>query len=84
MSGAAATARSLAGGGQAGLELHRQRLLSDQTKVLLGVQGFQESVGYDNRGHTRLLGTIPASSLPRLLDDLRVQTGWLAPAGIAG
>jgi hypothetical protein len=63
-----------------GRELHRQRLLSDQTKVLLGVQGFQESVGYDNRGHTRLLGTIPASSLPRLLDDLRVQTGWLAPA----
>lgn len=65
---------------QGGREAHRQRLLADQTKVVLAAQGFQEAVGYDNRGHTRLLGTIPASSLPRLLDDLRVQTGWLAPS----
>ncbi|CAN5492145.1 hypothetical protein BH10PLA2_BH10PLA2_08190 [soil metagenome] len=63
-----------------GRELHRQRLLSDQAKVLLATQGFQDGVGYDNRGHTRLIGTIPASSLLRLLDDLRVQTGWLAPS----
>jgi hypothetical protein len=65
---------------QGGIELHRQRLLADQTKVLLATQGFREAIGYDNRGHTRLLGTIPAASLPRLLDDLRVQTGWLAPS----
>jgi hypothetical protein len=63
-----------------GRELHRQRLLADQAKVLLATQGFQDGVGYDNRGHTRLIGTIPASSLSRLLDDLRVQTGWLAPS----
>ncbi len=63
-----------------GRELHRQRLLADQTKVLLATQGFREAVGYDNRGHTLLQGTIPAASLVRLLDDLRLQTGWLAPS----
>ena len=62
-----------------GRELHRQRLLADQAKVLLAAQGFREAVGYDNRGHTLLQGTIPAASLSRLLDDLRLQTGWLAP-----
>jgi hypothetical protein len=63
-----------------GREPARQRLLADQTKVFLAGLGFQEAVGYDNRGHTRLLGTVPASSLTRILDDLRVQSGWLAPA----
>ncbi len=63
-----------------GRDLTRERLLAAQTKVLLETQGFRETVGYDNRGHTRLLGYIPASALPRLLDDLRVQTGWLAPS----
>ncbi len=65
---------------EGGREQRWQRLLAQQTRVLLATQGFQEAVGYDNRGHTRLLGTIPAAALPRLLDDLRVQTGWLAPS----
>ena len=63
-----------------GRERRWQRLLAEQTRVLLATQGFHEAVGYDNHGHTRLLGTIPAAALPRLLDDLRVQTGWLAPS----
>ncbi len=63
-----------------GRGLARQRLLAAQTKVLLEDQGFREAVGYDNRGHTRLLGYVPASALPRLLDDLRVQTGWMVPS----
>ena len=36
-----------------------------------------EFVGYDNRGHTRLVGMIPAGQLPTLLSDFR-----LRPAGI--
>jgi hypothetical protein len=63
-----------------GLALDRQRLLADQVRGLLGELGFHEAVGYDNRGHTRLVGTLPASNLDMLLEDLRWQSsGWLAP-----
>jgi hypothetical protein len=62
------------------LALGQQRLLAEQVLGLLQAEGFRESIGYDNRGHTRLVGTIPAGKLPRLLEDLRRQSsGWLVP-----
>ena len=65
---------------QGGLPFDRQRLLADQVLGLLRLHGFQEAVGYDNRGHTRLVGTVPAGSLDLLLEDLRRQGfGWLVP-----
>jgi hypothetical protein len=65
---------------KAGLPLDRQRLLADEVRGLLREAGFHEAVGYDNRGHTRLVGTVPAGNLELLLEDLRWQgSGWLAP-----
>jgi hypothetical protein len=65
---------------KSGLPLDRQRLLADQVRNLLQLHGFQEAVGYDNRGHTRLVGTVPAGNLDLLLEDLRWQGfGWLVP-----
>jgi hypothetical protein len=62
------------------LPLQRQRLLSEQVVDLLRPLGFQEAVGYDNRGHTRIVGAIPASAAAALLEDLRWHgSGWLAP-----
>jgi hypothetical protein len=58
---------------KAGLEPERQRILAAQALVFLEDQGFHDAIGYDNRGHTRLLGTINAGALPKLLDDLRVR-----------
>jgi hypothetical protein len=64
----------------AGLPLDRQRLLADQVLAKLAGLGFREAVGYDNRGHTRLVGSIPRGQLDTLLEDLRGQpAGWLAP-----
>jgi hypothetical protein len=58
----------------------RQRLLADQVLGFLAAHGFTESIGYDNRSHTRILGTIPARNLLEPLEDLRWQgTGWLVP-----
>src|SRR5207253_8801768 len=62
-----------------GLPLGRQRLLADQVRSLLAEVGFHESVGYDDRGHTRLVGTVPLGSLDMLLEDL----GWLGSGGLA-
>src|SRR5262249_682116 len=63
-----------------GLPLDRQRLLADQVRGLLRELGFQEAIGHDNHGQTRLVGTIPAGDLDMLLEDLRWQaSGWLAP-----
>jgi hypothetical protein len=63
-----------------GLPLARQWILAEQVRVKLGQLGFQEAVGYDHRGHTRMVGTIPAANLETLLKDLRWQPGgWLAP-----
>lgn len=61
-----------------GLAPDRQRLLHQQTAAQLGKVGFIERVGYDHRGSTRLLGTLPASALTSLLDDIRnLPGGWL-------
>jgi hypothetical protein len=63
-----------------GLPLDKQRLFADQTRTQLSLLGFQEAVGYDHRGHTRIVGTIPASKLEILLKDLREEpSGWLTP-----
>ena len=73
---------------QPGLGLERQRALADQVRLVLVEQGFRESAGYDHRGHTRLVGVVPAGKLDLLLQDLRWQnSGWLLPemrvAGLA-
>jgi hypothetical protein len=56
-----------------GTVLRQQRLLADEVRAVLEKLKFVEAVGYDNRAHTRLLGTIPAGQLSALLDDLRRQ-----------
>jgi hypothetical protein len=57
-----------------GPEGHRQ--LSEQTsQVLAGIQ-FRGAVGYDHRGYTRLVGSMPYNRVETLLTDLRRQ-----PAG---
>ncbi|MCI0464119.1 MAG: hypothetical protein L0Z62_44870, partial [Gemmataceae bacterium] len=63
-----------------GLPLDRQNALAEQVSTLLRDLGFREAIGYDNRGHTRLVGTMPAGRLDLLLEDLRWQSsGWLVP-----
>lgn len=63
-----------------GLDPSRQAALEAQVRARLAALGFRENVGYDHRGHTRLVGWIPAGRLDRLLEDLRGQPGgWLAP-----
>jgi hypothetical protein len=64
-----------------GLPADRQRSLEDQVRVRLAPLGFREAIGYDHRGHTRLVGWIPRGELDTLLGDLRWQSsGALAPA----
>jgi hypothetical protein len=59
-----------------GLNPLGQYQLWDQTfEVLAGLQ-FRGAVGYDNRGYTRLLGSMPLNRLETLLTDLHGQ-----PAG---
>lgn len=68
-----------------GLPPDRQRELSEQTALLLGLLGFKEAAGYDHRGvtgqpFTRLTGALPRGQLDVLLKDLRTQpSGWFAP-----
>src|SRR5262249_17299067 len=54
-----------------------QRLLAEQTAAVLKELGFREAVGYDDRGHTRLVGMVPVDQLDALLGDLAY-----SPAGI--
>lgn len=62
------------------LPLDRQRVLTEQIRERLAPLGFQEKVGYDHRGFTRMVGTIPVSEVETLLRDLRGQpSGWLVP-----
>jgi hypothetical protein len=67
------------------LKADRQRELANQTRVLLGVLGFKEPVGYDHHGYsgrpyTRIVGTIPRKNLDLLQRDLRNHpAGWLGP-----
>jgi hypothetical protein len=56
-----------------GPDLQRQQVVADQVRRVLAKLNFVEAVGYDNRAHTRLLGTIPAGRLDALLNDLRLQ-----------
>jgi hypothetical protein len=64
-----------------GANLQRQQVLAAQVRAVLAKVGFREAVGYDNRSHTRLLGTIPAGRLDLLLDDLRRQpAAWQLPS----
>jgi hypothetical protein len=64
-----------------GVPSDRQRVFADQVRAKLVSLSFQEAVGYDHRGHTRLAGAIPAGNLELLLKDIRWQpSGWLAPA----
>jgi hypothetical protein len=48
----------------------RQRVLAEQTVTALKDLGFREAVGYDDRGHTRLVGMAPVGQLDALLGDL--------------
>ena len=62
------------------LPLDRQRLLEDQVRERLNLLGFREAIGYDHRGHTRLVGWIRTGNLSILLKDLRWQPShWLTP-----
>jgi hypothetical protein len=48
-----------------------QRQLARQTaEVLTKDAGFVEAVGYDGQGATRLVGSVPASQLEKLLEDV--------------
>lgn len=63
-----------------GLGRESQRALEDQARQRLLALGFRENISYDNRGHSRMLGWVPASHLDDLLVDLRTQPGgWLVP-----
>lgn len=63
-----------------GLPIERQRLLADQVLDKLRLLDFRKAIGYDHRGHTRLVGWIPMGNLQVLLQDLRWQPAdWLAP-----
>jgi hypothetical protein len=58
----------------------RQNLLWSQARERLRAIGFRDYVGYDDRGFTRLRGTMPAGELDTLLGDLRNEPGgWLLP-----
>jgi hypothetical protein len=63
-----------------GLARESQSALEDQTRQRLLALGFRENIGYDNRGHSRMLGWVPLNHLDDLLVDLRTQPGgWLVP-----
>ncbi|HMF14692.1 MAG TPA: hypothetical protein VKE94_20390, partial [Gemmataceae bacterium] len=54
-----------------GLKDSLQDKLYDQTRAVLRSLGFQEAVGYDNRGNSRIVGNVAAKNLIALLRDLR-------------
>jgi hypothetical protein len=63
-----------------GLSPDRQWAFAEQVRNKLVPLGFKEAVGYHHRGHTRMVGTIPAGQLETPLKDLRWQpSGWFAP-----
>jgi len=59
-----------------GLTPEGQQRLHQQTLEVLAGLSFFEAVGYDHRGHTRLVGSMPFQNVQALLTDLRQQ-----PAG---
>src|SRR5262249_28073160 len=63
-----------------GLSAAKQLQLSRQSLPRLEALGFREAIGYDHRGFTWLVGTVPAGQLNELLKDLReLPSGWLVP-----
>jgi hypothetical protein len=52
-----------------GLPKDREQALSDRVLSALKELGFQEAVGYDHRGFTRLEGLLPSGKLDALLDN---------------
>jgi hypothetical protein len=52
-----------------GLPKDREQALSDRVLSALKELGFQEAVGYDHRGFTRLEGLFPSGKLDGLLDN---------------
>jgi hypothetical protein len=63
-----------------GYPLETQRLLALESVSRLREMGFKESIGYDHQGFTRLVGIVPASSVPNLFFDLRGEpAGWFVP-----
>jgi hypothetical protein len=52
-----------------GLPKDREQALSDRVLSSLKELGFQEAVGYDHRGFTRLEGLFPSGKLDALLDN---------------
>jgi hypothetical protein len=54
-----------------GMGLQTQRTLHDQVHEVLASIGFRAAIGYDHRNFTRVLGSIAASKIEGLLDDLR-------------
>lgn len=64
-----------------GLDEFTQRLLHEQAIARLEMIGFRPNPAYDDRGFTRIRGTIPGSELRTLLKDLRgLPAGWLLQA----
>jgi hypothetical protein len=67
-----------------GFPLNAQRLLHEQAREVLASIQLREAVGYDHRGFTRILGSIPVGRLETLLTDLRkVPAGTRQPAPFA-
>ncbi len=56
-----------------GLSPEQQYQLSRQTFEVLAGLSFFEAAGYDHRGYTRLVGSLPLARVDTLLTDLRVQ-----------
>jgi hypothetical protein len=54
-----------------GLPPERQRVFAQQVRQVLASLQYLDGVGYDERGFTRLLGSMPAGQLDALLSDLR-------------
>jgi hypothetical protein len=53
-----------------------QKLLFTQTAAVLAKgAGFIAGFGYDHRGHTRLVGSVPVENLEKLLADVRTLPG---------
>jgi hypothetical protein len=67
-----------------GLATDRQQMLCAQVLEVLQALGFRQAEGYDHRGWTRLVGTLPAGQVDVLLNDLRrLPPAWkLLPAGL--
>jgi hypothetical protein len=63
-----------------GLLPQTQRRLADQVRAVLAGLGFREAIGYDDRGASRLVGSVPAGQVPTLLGDLRKLPGAVREA----